>query len=95
MNIYKDVAYSLIKDVSKNHHSWGSDHALVEKSSQKDVLYEASAFYHMNSKVDSLYQNIENLSITLAIHVATVVLSCETCGVNGHSAIDFQMILTR
>lgn len=60
---------------------------------QKGGLYEITALDHMNSKVDALYQKIENISIILATHIAHTTLFCETSKVNEHFAADFQMVL--
>lgn len=71
------------------------------KSPQKCGLYEASLFNHMNAKLDTLYQNIENSSVTPFVStpvafvapVTLMVLYCEVCGLNGNSLNDCHVIL--
>lgn len=65
-------------------------------------MYEVNVFDRMNSKVDAFYQKIDNISIapstpTIPAFIASVApatLYCEICGVNGHTGIDCQMVLT-
>lgn len=64
MNSPQDVAYNLIEEMSKNHHSWGSVWQVTTKSTPKtNGLYEFNVFDHMNAKVDAFYQKINSLSI--------------------------------
>lgn len=67
MNYLQDIAYNLIEDMKKNHHSWGSTREKIAKAPQKVGLYEVSMFGHMYTKVDALYQKIENLSATPSV----------------------------
>ncbi|KAI5383056.1 hypothetical protein KIW84_070451 [Lathyrus oleraceus] len=49
-------------------------------------MYEISSLDHVNAKVDSLTQKIDNLTITPATTVAAVAPNCKICGVPGHAA---------
>ncbi|CAK8537518.1 unnamed protein product [Lathyrus sativus] len=98
----RDVAYNPIKDMAKNHHSWGNAEEKSVKAPQKGGLYEISQFDHMNVKVDTLYQNLENLTVASSTHVPITIVTLttptggpysEVCGVNGHFTRDFQVIL--
>lgn len=63
MNSLQEVAYNLIDDMEKNHHLWGNFWEKSVKAPQKGGLYEVGQFDHMNVKVDTLYQKIENLIV--------------------------------
>lgn len=54
MNNLREVAHNLIKDMEKNHHSWGNARERSVKASQKVKLNEVIQFDHMNAKVDAL-----------------------------------------
>lgn len=81
-------ANALIENMVHNHYQWGSEHILVENSQPKGGMYEVSNFDHMNAKVDSLAQKIDNLSINLASSIIAVTHNWEICGVPGHVTTD-------
>lgn len=102
MNSPQDVAYNLIEDMAKNHHSWGSMWQVSAKSTPKTSgLYEVNVFDHINTKVDIIYQKIDSLSIALSTHVIPDLIAyvspstiyCEICIVNEHIDRDCQIIL--
>lgn len=49
------------------------EHASIEKVPQKGGPYEVSAFNCMNAKMDTLHENIDNLSI---IPIASATPNC-------------------
>lgn len=56
MNSPQDVTYNLIKEIDKNHHSWGSARQVAAKPTPKTGgMHEVNVFDHMNAKVDTLY----------------------------------------
>lgn len=86
--------------MAKNNHSLGRVWQFTSKSSPKTVgLYKVSLFDHIKEKVDALYQEIDNLSITPSApvpptHVAPATLYCEIHRINKHATNDCKMILT-
>lgn len=57
-------AYNLKEDIAQNHYQLGSEHFLIEKTQSKCGSCKVSNFDHINVKVDMLYQNQDNLTIT-------------------------------
>lgn len=43
MNNPQDVAYNLIEDMEKNHHSWGCSHEISIEAPQKWGMYEVAS----------------------------------------------------
>lgn len=80
MNNLQDRAYNLIEDTEKNHHSWGSTQEKIVKAPQKVGLYEVSMFDHMYTKVDALYQKIENLGNIICSRTCIFCISCHPNG---------------
>lgn len=76
MNSPQDVAYNLIEEMAKNHHSWGSVRQVTTKYNPKtDGICEVNVFDHMNTEVDSLYQKIDSLNITPFIPTITTSIA--------------------
>ncbi|XP_050916701.1 uncharacterized protein LOC127131853 [Lathyrus oleraceus] len=53
------MAYNLIKDIEKNHHSWGNSRERSDKSPQKSGLYEVESSKHA---VEKRIEDKENVS---------------------------------
>lgn len=48
--------------MTQSHYQLGSESALAEKTLPKGGMREVISFDHMNAKVDTLTQNIDNLT---------------------------------
>jgi hypothetical protein len=93
MNKTYNEAYQLIESTTQNHYQWGSERTSVEKPPTEGGMYEISSLDHVNAKVDSLTQKIENLTITPATTVAAIAPNYEICGVPGHAALECQLLI--
>lgn len=77
-------AYQPIENMVQNHYKWGSECTPVEKSQTKGGIYEVKGLDHVNTKVDTLTQKIEILTITHTDIIATMTPLYEIYGVQGH-----------
>lgn len=92
MNKPFNDAYALIKNLARNHYQWGNEHTPIEKTQTRGRMYEVSSFGHMNVKVDTVAQKIDNLSISLAATVTIVTPNCGIYGVLGHIIAECQLL---
>jgi len=94
MNKTYTTSYALIEDMAQNQYQWTCERAttvVAPSPSKKEVsMYEASALDHFNAKVDTLFQKIDKLSVSV-VTPAPVSPTCEVCGIFGHIGVECQL----
>lgn len=71
----------------------GTERVQVEKIQQKGGIFEVNGIDHVNAKVETFTQKINNLTITTPAIVVAVAPNCEIWGVQGHMATNCQILI--
>jgi len=94
MNKTYTGAYDLIEDLAQNHYQWTSEKTVTvvapPPSKKEAGMYKVSTLDHLSTKVDTLFQKFDKLSICV-VTPALVSPPCEFCEILGHTGVECQL----
>jgi len=88
-------AYALIEDMTQNYYQWTSERVVTvvapPPSKKQDAgMSKVSTLDHLSTKVDTLFQKIDKLSVSV-VTPTPFSPPYEVCGILGHIGVECQL----
>ncbi|XP_078163496.1 uncharacterized protein LOC144558528 [Carex rostrata] len=89
MNCGVDDAYTLIEDMTLNHHQWTSERPTPAAPRATPGRHKIDAVTLLSAKFDALTKRLDKLNVN-AVSTGNL-FSCDNCGIGDHSTLECQL----